>query len=238
MNENNDTPLLRSVRELKAYFDSKRASLPVNDAVTVDEAIDSLMDSVRALEAQKADLDAITDRLNNPTPVRVLPENVIPLRRIPSVSTTSISEVNDKRWILKLDCLIESRHISEIHKMAMELHSASRRYAFLEYRDLDSQTRQSLPALLKLGAITLFVPSILDLTMGEQTTLLSVAQQNSLNRPLLMVGSTQSFADLRGEPGVNSDLLATLSRAYIKLSRPFSEYKEQGLIHFFLDSLS
>jgi hypothetical protein len=29
-----------------------------------------------------------------------------------------------------------------------------------------------------------------------------------------------------------------LSRAYIKLTRPFAEYKEQGLIHYFLDSLS
>jgi hypothetical protein len=237
MNENNDTPLLRSVRELKAYFDSKRSSLPVNDAITVDEAIDSLMDSVRALEEQKAELDGLSELMQNP-PARVLPENVIPLRRIPSAASTSISEVNDKRWILKLDCLIESRHISEIHKMAMELHSASRRYAFLEYRDLDQNTRQSLPALLKLGAITLFIPSILDLTFGEQSTLLSVAQQSSLNRPLLMVGSTQSFSDLRGEPGVNTDFLATLARAYIKLSRPFHEYKEQGLIHFFLDSLS
>ena len=29
-----------------------------------------------------------------------------------------------------------------------------------------------------------------------------------------------------------------LSRAYIKLTRPFREYKDQGLIHYFLDSLS
>ncbi len=234
MNENSNTPLLRSVEELKAYFQKKRESLSEARAVEVDEAIDSLMESVRALYAESEGLNQLSARLDRVEDA--LPNNVIPLRRV-SLTTTSPA-YSDKRWILKLDCLIESRHISEIHKMAMELHSASRRYAFLEYRDLDSATRQSLPALLKLGAITLFVPSILDLTMGEQATLLSVVQQSSLNRPLLMVGSTQAFSELRGEAGVNLDLLATLARAYIKLSRPFQEYKEQGLIHYFLDSLS
>lgn len=237
MNENNETPLLRSVAELKAYFDKKRSDLAPEQAVTIDEAIDSLMESVRELQGQNKVLDRLEANIAHSHP-HTLPENVIPLRRPTLRSVNPMVQENDKRWILKLDCLIESRHISEIHKMAMELHSHSRRYAFLEFRDLDKATRQSLPALLNLGAITLFVPSILDLTFGEQGTLLSLVQQNSLQRPLLMVGSTQAFGELRGESGVNLDLLAILSRAYIKLSRPFSEYKDQGLIHYFLDSLS
>ena len=237
MNENNETPLLRSVAELKSYFDKKRSDMAPDHAVTIDEAIDSLMASVSELYTQNNTLGSLEASLADVRP-NSLPENVIPIRRPTLSAVNRAMEENEKRWVLRFDCLIESRHISEIHKMAMELHSQSRRYAFLEYRDLDKATRQSLPALLKLGAMTLFVPSILDLTSGEQETLLSLVQQNSLQRPLLMVGTTQPFAELRGESGVNLDLLATLSRAYIKLSRPFSEYKDQGLIHFFLDTLS
>jgi hypothetical protein len=236
MNENNDTPFLSSIQELKAHFDKKRSDLTPDAVVSIDEAIESLVESVRELHEQRDRLDRIGAGIEGIG--QALPENVIPLRRPRLVVNPELAEQNSKRYILKLDCLIESRHISEIHKMAMELHSQSRRYAFLEYRDLDKATRQSLPALLNLGAITIFVPSILDLTMGEQGTLLSLVQQQSLNRPLLMVGSTQPFAELRGEAGVNLDLLAYLSRAYIKLSRPFSEYKDQGLIHYFLDTLS
>jgi hypothetical protein len=122
--------------------------------------------------------------------------------------------------------------------MAMELHSQSRRYAFVEYRDLDKSTRASLPDLLAMGAISIFVPSILDLTLAEQSVLRELMEVESVQRPLLMVGSTLPFSELRGESGVNMDFLNQLSRAYIKLTKPFTEYKEQGLIHYFLDSLS
>src|SRR5262249_51742165 len=153
--------------------------------------------------------------------------NVIPLRRLPRRSSTSGSSVSDKRWTLKLDCLIESPHISEIHKMALELHSHSRRYAFIEFRDLDKHARKDIGELTSLGAISLFIPSILDLTSLEQEMLRQMILQETLQRPLLMVGSTLPYSELRGEPGLNLDFLAVLSRAYIKLSRPFNEYKEK-----------
>jgi hypothetical protein len=166
-----------------------------------------------------------------------LPGNVIALRKI-AERTGKRTTGEEKRWMLRLDCLIESRHISEIHKMAVELHTQSFRYAFVEYRDLDRSQRMQLTELLKMGAISLFVPDILELSASEQKVLRSLAELDTIQRPLLMVGTTLTFADLRCEPSVDVEFLALLSRAYLKLTRPFSEYKDQGLIHYFLDSLS
>lgn len=229
--------LLRSAEELKTYFEEKMKKAPLSKerASSVREALEGLLASTREMEDSRDSLNRLEQRMG--TIQEEVPSNVIPLRRAPEVRRP-VSATNDKRWILRLDCLIESKYISEIHKMAMELHSQSRRYAFVEYRDLDKNTRASLPDLLAMGAISIFVPSILDLTLAEQNVLRQLMDVESLQRPLLMVGSTLPYSELRGESGVNMDFLNQLSRAYIKLTKPFTEYKEQGLIHYFLDSLS
>jgi hypothetical protein len=231
--------LLRSAEELKAYFEEKMKKAPLSPerASSVRQALEGLLASSAEMEDSRDSLDRLEQRMG--TIQEEVPSNVIPLRRPPEVRRPQVfSGINDKRWILRLDCLIESKYISEIHKMAMELHSQSRRYAFVEYRDLDKSTRASLPDLLAMGAISIFVPSILDLTLAEQSVLRELMEVESVQRPLLMVGSTLPFSELRGESGVNMDFLNQLSRAYIKLTKPFTEYKEQGLIHYFLDSLS
>ena len=62
--------------------------------------------------------------------------------------------------------------------------------------------------------------------------------QDTLSRPLVMAGTTVSYSELLTAENIDRDLLTQLARAYIKLTRPFSEYKQQGLIHYFLDTLS
>ncbi len=241
MKNNNEEQgrLLRSAEELKAYFEEKLKStpLPKERTASVREALEGLLASARELESDRDSLRLLETQVS--TMQEEVPSNVIPMRRPPQVRRpNAFADVNDKRWILRLDCLIESKYISEIHKMAMELHSQSRRYAFMELRDIDKKSRTSLPDLLAMGAISLFVPCILDLTAAEQDTLRQLMDIESLQRPLLMVGSTVPFSQLRTEAGINLEFLNLLSRAYIKLTKPFTEYKEQGLIHYFLDSLS
>jgi hypothetical protein len=231
--------LLRSAEELKNYFEAKIKSSPMTEERTasVREALEELLASTKEMVSNRDALDHLQARIG--TIQGDLPSNVIPMR-IPSRTKTpnSFSRVTDKRWILRLDCLIESKHVSEIHKMAMELHSQSCRYAFVEFRDIDKKSRHSLTDLLGMGAISIFVPCILDLHLDEQKVLRELMEIESLQRPLLMVGSTLPYSELRCDSAVNMDFLNQLSRAYIKLTRPFKEYKEQGLIHYFLDSLS
>lgn len=211
-----------------------RSSQPLQteEHLEIFKTFSAVLGGIETMEQRREDMTRLNAKLAQT--VEEIPSNVIPLRR-PSARAP---EVPDRRWVLRLDCLIESKYLSEIHKMAMELHAHSGRYAFVEYRDLDAEQRLQLPELLSLGAITLFVSDLTNLSPAEQEVLLQLVQTETVQRPLVMAGALMPFADMRGEPGVNLELLTLLARAYIKLSRPFREYKEQGLIHYFLDCLS
>jgi hypothetical protein len=210
--------------------------LPEKTQTEISATFHGLLGAMDSLEDRRYQLARLQEHFEST--MEELPSNVIPLRPRPTMHSRAYSRVHDKRWILRLDCLIESQQISEIHKMALELHSHSQRYAFVEYCDLSPTCRGSLTELLQLGAISLFVPSILDLSANEQEVLRQLVKLDTLNRPLLMVGANLPYSELRGEAAINLDFLLLLSRAYIKLTRPFAEYKDKGLIHYFLDSLA
>lgn len=211
-------------------------ALQDEDQTEILTTFQSILGGLELMAQRRDELNHLATRLDESvSPSAQLPANVIPLRR---PSETRPSATNDRRWILKIDCLIESRYISEIHKMAMELHSHSQRYAFVEYRDLDPAQRTNLTELLSLGGITLFIPEMMTLTMPEQETLKDLMKVETVQRPLLMVGVTLPYSELRSVAGVHVEFLSLLSRAYIKLSKPFIEYKEQGLIHYFLDCMA
>lgn len=225
--------LQRFLTALKSHFDKKSPSMSAARREDLAKTLEGLRHDVENLESERTRLKNLGWRMSQ-TQIDT-PSNVIPFRRPPRPSD---GRKSDPRWMLRLDCLIESPHDSEIHKMALELHSHSHRIAFLDIRDLDANTRRSAEVLMGLGAITLFVPNILALGAEEQTALHRLALMETLHRPLLMVGTLQPYSELRGEPGANSELVGLLARAYIKLTRPFHEYRDQGLIHYFLDSLS
>jgi hypothetical protein len=214
-----------------------RSSRPLGEKVQseISASFHSLLSAMDSMEKKQFDLQRLQEKYEAAT--ADLPSNVIPIRRM-RPALTNAGAFGDKRWLVKQDCLIESKDILDIHKMALELHSHSKRYVFLDYRDLDRSTQLNLSELLQLGRITLFVANIMDLKMEEQETLFELAAQEPSNRPLLMVGANMSYSALRTEPAIHLDFLLLLSRAYIKLTRPFSEYRDKGLIHYFLDSLA
>lgn len=228
--------ILASLLEHLKNSDSGR-SLSADATQEIESSLLSLADAFTERDDAASHLSRLEERMQ--LAFEEIPSNVVPFRRRTGTSyIPAFSNINDRRWVLRLDCLIESPYVSEIHKMALELHLQSRRYAFIEHRDLSAESKTSVPDLLAMGAITLFVSDIMTLSPAEQLTLLDLTQQDTPTRPLLMVGSTLPYSELCGEPGLNLDLLAVLARAYIKLTRPFQEYKDQGLIHYFLDSLS
>ena len=155
------------------------------------------------------------------------PSNVIALRPRPT-----------KRWQIKCDCLMECSEVDELYKMALEFHSLSKRYAFLAYSDLEPQSRTHIPDLLAMGSMTLFVSDICALGVDEQEALRKLMVIRSVDRPLVMAGTSRSLSDLRQQGGMNAAFLNQVSAVYFKLSKPFREYKAQGLIQYFLDSLS
>lgn len=209
--------------------------LSPSDRQEVAATFETILGAIDDMKSRGEGLARLENRLQ--TAMEETPSNVIPLRRTQGRG----SEMNlpkRKRWTLRLDCLIEGADPLEIHKMASELHDQSSRYAFVNYQDLDKNERLMPSELLELGAITLFVPNVLELSRSEQQVLKYIASLATEERPLMMVGSLLPYAELLSEPRVDSEFLGLLVRAYIKLTRPFKEYKEQGLIQYFLDSLS
>lgn len=211
-----------------AHLDDKTQS-------EISATFHGLLGAMDSLEERRADLIRLQEKFESA--LQNLPSNVIPLRRAHLPQAKPFSPARAKRWAVRLDCLIESVSAEDIRKMAFELHSESRRLVFLDYHDLDEKTRMDTAELAKLGKVTLFIPSILSLTRDEQEILRRLIEMKNEDRPLLMVGANVPYSDLRTEPAIHLDFLVLLSRAYLKLTRSFSEYKDQGLIHYFLDSL-
>lgn len=208
--------------------------LPDGTLTEIREMCDSILGGIGQLEEKREALERMQLQME-----RALngdrPSNVIAFHRKPAAKSRSLN--SERIFMLKLDCLIEASDTEEVRRMAMEIHAQSSRVAFVEHKDLDSNARQSITQLLNLGPITLFIPDILELSLFEQEILRHLLRQPVQQRPLLMVGCVIPYSELRGR-AVDEEFLTLLARAYIKLTRPFSEYKDQGLIHYFLDSLS
>ncbi len=178
------------------------------------------------------EIEAALDRLREDTP-----PNILPFRRRLKTSA-GFDRITDKRWIFRSDCLIESNDPAEIRKMAFELHSHSNRYAFLNFDDINLADRTRVTSLMALGAVTLFISDVSELPENIQTALLILCTQPAIDRPLIMAGTGLTYADLRDLEFLNPTLIQQLSQVYIKLTRPVSSYRDEGLIHYFLDSLS
>lgn len=198
---------------------------------TFDAIIGGLLDLRRRYDIslhKQLQLERIQDEL---------PSNLVPFRR--RLKTTSgFERITDKRWVFRSDCLIESQDIHEIRKMAFELHSHSSRYAFLNFEDINASDRTHVSSLMNLREVTLFVGDISEISKSEQTALLVIGSQPTEDRPLIMAGTNLPYGDLRDLEFVNMELTEILARVYIKLTRPVSSYRNEGLIHYFLDSLS
>jgi hypothetical protein len=215
-----------------------RPSKPISEEVRNEIATmcESILAGLENMETKREALERMQVHMEQSLNGE-MPSNVISLRRRAPVRVHA--PVRERRTVvLRSDCLIEAGSPSEILKMAEEIHSRSTRSAFVEFAALDIQKRQSISQLMSLGTITLFVPSIMQLTSYEQEILRHLVQQDVLQRPLLMVGCPMPYSELIVQSSLDEQFLSLIGRSYIKLTRPFSEYKEQGLIHYFLDSLS
>lgn len=208
--------------------------LEVDTRTEISDTFEAILGAMDDMEQQREELHRMQTNLQRA--LEEVPSNVVPLRR--ALHLAAVSPKAAKRWIVKADCLIESPNLDEVRKLALELHSHDRRLAFLDYETLDKNERVSLEHLRELGEVHLFIQNILDLTLNEQKILTILCAQNASSRPLLTVGTPQPYSDLLTDPKVDPQFLNSIGRAYIKLSKPFAEYRDQGLIHYFLDSLS
>jgi len=96
--------------------------------------------------------------------------------------------------------LIETRGAVDAHRIAVEIHETSGRWAMLSLESLDQDILKSRESLKELGAITLFIPSLGALTVEQQNDLISyLATQPSREMPQVIAGLEVSIASDRFE---------------------------------------
>lgn len=159
--------------------------------------------------------------------------NVIPLRR--PVEPQILKVKTRSRLGFALPCLIEAQTHLDIKAMAMELHELSGRYAFLYMDDVAWRFSEDLK---DLGPITLFISDVSALSLDMQQKILKyLSSTPSVDEPQIIAGTLKPYADLRGEALVITDLLHRLSVCFLRMDRPFAEYRKEGILEFFFGSL-
>lgn len=136
-------------------------------------------------------------------------------------------------------CLIESKDSFDIFKMALEIHQAAARFAFLPIQDLAAGVIDSTASLTTLGRVSLFVDDIKRLTFTQQGNLSAfLSERTRLESPQLIVGSTRAYGELKSDPEVHPGFLSQISIGYLQLKQPFNTYKKENLIQFFFEGLT
>ncbi|MCB0390282.1 MAG: hypothetical protein KDD58_03275 [Bdellovibrionales bacterium] len=135
-------------------------------------------------------------------------------------------------------CLIEAKNSLDIHKMSLEVHEHSRRYAFLFFNQLDKKVRLNPIEWHALGNISLFIPDISSIKDEELFSLTSFLKSSRTKEsPQIIAGSLLPIKDIYKNQLIPKEVINLLSVAFLRLENSFEFYKNQGLIKFFFDSL-
>lgn len=91
---------------------------------------------------------------------------------------------------------LEGRSENTNKKIALQLHELTGRWAFVPFNDIKSELETS-EDIAKLGAMTIFVEKVEELTPSEQELLLNYISENrSEEEPLILTTSTLKLNDL------------------------------------------
>lgn len=91
---------------------------------------------------------------------------------------------------------LEGRSENTNKKIALQLHELTGRWAFVPFNDIKSELETS-EDIAKLGAMTIFVEKVEELTPSEQELLLNYITENrSEEEPLILTTSTLKLNDL------------------------------------------
>jgi hypothetical protein len=217
-------------RRLEALIEK----LPEQKRSPLRELLNSLLDRAHSLEAEHDSLARLEEKY-----LLALKEdssNIINFRQPSEKIETPARQ--ERRWDLKVPCLIEAASQGEIFRMAFELHLRSTKNMFLPWRDIDPAARQNSRTLLELSSSTLFISDVTDLPAVEQATILAALRDPNVEKPHFVGGTHSPYADLLSFRGLERDFLDAMSQAYLKLTKPVTQYKREGLIRYFLESLS
>jgi hypothetical protein len=209
--------------------------LPEEKRTPLRELLLSLLEPTQKLQAHRDSLERLEEKYLLALKEDERDQNVVNFRRVEIPETVPKPQ---RRWRLKSPCLIEAATYGELFRMAFELHLRSARSIFLSWHDIDPGSRQKPEVILELVSCTIFIPDITRVSIFEQQSLLNVLRTKAEEKPMLMAGTHAPFSDLQTLAMLDKEFLSEISQAYLKLTKPVAQYKREGLIRYFLESLS
>lgn len=219
--------------------------LILEDAIMSHDKIETL-DGVESLLRNSLD-EATTPQRSNVIPINRFKKNAFPLTKINPLEscgtriseTESIASVTPLNTPLNFPFLIESRDPSDIFKMALEIHTHTKRFVFLSINDISPDAFVSSQSIVALGATTIFVPDVELLTPTQQTAIINYYNSaREKETPQFVVGALNPITQLVFESKLDTALLAVLRIGYLQMNQPFSFYKNQNILEFFYESLT
>ncbi len=134
---------------------------------------------------------------------------------------------------------IEALDPEDIFKMAVEIHTRSERYAFVSIQDVNPDVFVKIESIQALGEMTVFIPDVAALTPQQQQQVACYYDGvRDKTGPQFIAGTTENFAKLKADPNMNTEFLSYLMIGYLRLRKPFRDYKRENILEFFFDSLS
>lgn len=207
--------------------------LPEEKRSHLRELLQSLLEPTVKMQVQRDSLERLEEKY-----VLALEQdsNILDFRP-PSERAENQVPKFERRWNLKVPCIIEATSDAEIFRMAFELHIKGSKSIFLSWHDIDPAGRQNPQTLLELAGCTIFIPNVADLQAPERAAILRVLRQEAADKPHIMAGTRVSYSELIRVSGEHSEFIDALSQAYLKLTKPVHTYKREGLMRYFLESL-
>lgn len=122
--------------------------------------------------------------------------------------------------ILNIPTLIEAQKIEEALRTALDLHSESGRFAFINYWELSESVRQNRSSLDELGPVSVYLPYPHLLNEKEQSALKAHLQQPLNEKTAFwLTATTIPYADLLRDRNLSARLLKQLSISFLRIQK-------------------
>ncbi|MES2962384.1 MAG: hypothetical protein V4760_00745 [Bdellovibrionota bacterium] len=155
--------------------------------------------------------------------------NIIPLRPARFEKVLEVTEMDFETEVpasplITMPLLLQVDPTFPLHRVALEIHNMSRRWAFLSLTDLPSDILSSKENLQQLGGITLFIPDLAKLSTEQQIRLAEyLAMKPTDDAPQVVAGVVEQVEQLE----LSGRLMAHLTEHFMISKLEFTSKSSQ-----------